>query len=144
MRNNEEYDMHQLSIEWGCVTNLMDKISDIVDENGDWMELIDMVTDAVQEEMLNTDHAEIFFNLYQFFFRLYYRLKANPEKRPFNKVTKTTREGEDVFMVQNYDYDTYKWLKTIGCSNEMANDFAYIPAKKLSDKQRRAMERKAK
>lgn len=142
--DKEVSDVHNLNIEWGCITNLMDKISDLEDKNGEWMELIDMVTDAVQEEMdNNTDPADIFFNLYQFFFRLYYRLKANPEKRPFNKVTKTTANGEDAFMIQNYDYSTYKWIKAIGCGDRISNDFAYIPVLKLNDKQRRAMNRKA-
>lgn len=143
---DEINDLHQAQMEWGCITNLMDKISDLEEKiDGGWEELIDMVVDAVQEEMDNKSAPEnIFFNLYQFFFRLYYRLKANPEKRPFNKVTKTTANGEEAFMIQNYDYTTYKWAKTLGCGDRVSNDYIYVPTIKLNDKQRRHFERKVK
>lgn len=143
--DKEISDMHDLSIEWGCVTNLMDKICTIEEKiDGGWEELATMVVDAVQEEMMNTDQSEIFFNLYQFFFRLYYRLRANSEVRPFNKVTKTKINGEEAYMIQNYDYATYKWVKAIGCGEHISNDYAYVPTLKLNDKQRRAFDRKAK
>ena len=138
--------LHNLNLEWGCITNLLDKISDIEDKiEGGWPELIDMVVDAVSEEGENkTDPATLFFNLYQFLFRLYYRLKTNPEKRPFNKVSKTEISGEDFFLLQNYDYTTFKWLRAIGCGDRISNDYAHVPVSKLTDKQRRAFERKAK
>lgn len=138
--------LHNLSIEWGCITNLISKISDIEDEiNGGWPELADMMADAVsEEEEGNADASALFFNLYQFLFRLYYRLKANPAKRPFNIISKTESAGEEVFLLQNYDYATFKWLKKIGVGSSISNDCAVVPIGKLSDKQRRAFERKAK
>lgn len=138
--------LHNLNLEWGCITNLMDKISDIEDKIEDgWPELVDMVVDAVSEEGENkTDPASLFFNLYQFLFRLYYRLKANPVKRPFNKVTKTESAGEVSFLIQNFDYTMFKWLRGAGFGDLISNDCVTIPADKLSDKQRRAFERKAK
>ena len=136
--------LHNLNLEWGCITNLMDKISSIEDRiEGGWPELIDMVVDAMSEEgEAKRDPADLFFDLYQFYFRLYYRLKMNSEKRPFNTIKKS--EDEDAFILSNYDYTTFKWVKAIGCGDRISNDYVIIPTNKLSDKQRRAFERKAK
>lgn len=145
--------LHSLNLEWGCITNLMDKISTIEDSiEGGWPELIDMVVDAVSEEgEAKRDPAALFFDLYQFLFRLYYRLKANPKKRPFNIVQRsgvTCADGhtyyDPEFFIRNYDYTTFKWLKAIGCGDRISNDYACVPEDKLTDKQRRAFERKAK
>lgn len=138
-------EVHSLNLEWGCITNLMDKIVNIEDNMDEkWEEMIDMLADAVMEEQeKKADPATTFFNLYQFMFRFYYRLRANPYKRPFNKVSKTTANGETAFMIQNYDYATFKWLKTIGCGDRISNDYAYVPTTKLNDKQRRKLEIKA-
>ena len=145
--------LHNLNLEWGCITNLMDKISDIEDKIEDgWPELIDMVVDAVSEEGENKREPEaLFFDLYQYLFRLYYRLKANSEKRPFNVVKRhgvACADGnayyDPEFYIYNYDYTTFKWLKAIGCGDRISNDYAVVPEDKLTDKQRRAFERKAK
>lgn len=137
--------MHNLNLEWGCITNLMDHILTIEETiDGGWPELSDMVIDAVSEEGENKDPASAFFNLYVFLWRLFYRLKVNPSKRPFNKVGKTEVMGEECFSLQNYDYATFKWLKAIGCGDKISNDYATIPMKQLTDKQRRTLERRVK
>lgn len=137
--------LHNLNLEWGCITNLMDKIGDMEDKIEDgWPELIDMVVDAVSEEGENkADPATLFFNLYQYLFRLYYRLKANSTKRPFNIIKKTETGGEEAFLIQNFDYTMFKWLRGNGFGDRISNDYVIIPKDKLSDKQRRAFERKA-
>lgn len=142
--------LHNLNLEWGCITNLMDKISDIEERvEGGWPELIDMVVDAVSEEDENKSNPEeLFFNLYQYLFRLYHRLKVNSKKRPFNTVKRcgsTNHEGEtyyDDYIIYNYDYATFKWLKEIGCGKYMTNDWTKIPVDRLTDKQRRALDRR--
>lgn len=138
--------LHNLNLEWGCITNLMDKINDIEDKiNGGWPELIDMVVDAVSEEGENkTDPASLFFNLYQYLFRLYHRLKANPIKRPFNVIKKTESAGEDAFIIQNFDYTMFKWLRENGFGDSITNDYVIVQKDRLNDKQRRAFERRAK
>lgn len=144
--------LHNLNLEWGCITNLMDKISTLEDKiEGGWPELVDMVADAVDEEGENKDPASAFFNLYQFLWRLYYRLKANPEVRPFNRVTRNGTSCTDgnayydpEFIIYNYDFTTFKWLKSIGCMDRISNEVAYVPVDKLTDKQRRALERRCK
>lgn len=135
--------LHNLNLEWGCITNLMDKIITIEENTeGGWPELTNMVVDAMSEEgEAKRSQADLFFDLYQFYFRLYYRLKMNSEKRPFNTIRRS--ETEDAFILTNYDYTTFKWIKSIGCGDKISNDYAIIPADKLNDKQRRAFERKA-
>ena len=138
--------LHDMDLEWGCITNLMDKISTIEESiEGGWPELTNMVVDAMSEEgEAKRSQADLFFDLYQFLFRLYYRLKANQEKRPFNYVKKTqTSTGSDAFILYNYDYTTFKWIKSIGCGDLISNDTVIIPVDKLTDKQRQALERKA-
>ena len=116
--------LHELNIEWGCITNLMDKISEIEDKiEGGWPELIDMVADAVTKEGESGDAAELFFSLYQFLFRLYHRLKVNDAVREFNTVYKLTTRGKEVYRVVNYDYKTFKWAKSGGLMDGVSNDY---------------------
>lgn len=134
--------LHTLNIEWGCLTNLMDKISDMEEKiEGGWPELIDMVVDAVDEEA-NASPEELFKNLYQFLFRLYYRLKAEPVARVFNRVTKTKVLNEEVYRVTNYNYQTFKWAKAHGFVDTITNDYIDVYASKLDDKTKRAYERR--
>lgn len=149
---DETIKLHDMDLEWGCITNLMDKISTI-EENieGGWPELTNMVVDAMSEEgEAKRSQADLFFDLYQFLFRLYYRLKANSEKRPFNVVKRSGTACADgnvyydpEFIIYNYDYTTFKWIKSIGCGDLISNDTIIIPVDKLTDKQRQALERKA-
>lgn len=135
--------MHSLEIEYGCITNLMNRIS-LIEENidGGWDELIEMVADAVTMESTNQDQASVFFSLYQFMWRLYYRVKANPTKRDFNQISKTTILEKEVYRVTNYNYEHFKWAMKLGVSDTVTNDFIDIPASKLNDKQKRAFERR--
>ena len=139
-------DIHSLNLEWGCLTNLVNKISDIEDKiEGGWPELIDIVADAMTEEgEKKTDPADLFFNLYQFLFRLYYRLKANNEKREFNTVSKITICGKEVFRITNYNYQSFKFARKVGAISGISNDFIDIGITNLTDAQRRALERKTK
>lgn len=133
--------MHELTLEWGCLTNLMDKISDIEDKvEGGWPELIDMVADAVTEEGNNNDPSSIFFDLYQFLFRLYYRLKADPVKRPFNQYSKQKEE----YWITNYNYDAFKWAKKHGALNGIDNLVIKIPLDKLTERECNAIDRRCK
>ena len=137
---NETKKMHDVQIEWGCITNLMNKISDIEDKiEGGWPELVDMIADAVTEEGEKKDPVSAFFDLYQFLWRLYYRLKTNPEKRPFNQYYK----GEDgVYWIENYNYTALKWAIGQGFTQEIDNNAIKIRGDKLTDKQRQAMSRR--
>lgn len=138
-------DLHNLNIEWGCITNLMNKIGDIEDKiNGGWPELIDMVADAVTEEGENKDMAELFFSLYQFLFRLYHRLKVNDTVREFNTVHKLTTRGKEVYRVVNYNYQTFKFARKVGAGSSITNDFIDFEADKLTTKQRASFDNRCK
>lgn len=136
--------MHESNIEWGCIVNLANKIGDMEDNiDGGWMELVDMIADAIDEEHCKkTRGEELFFNLYNFLWRLYYRLKTNPKKRRFNIVSKVTVEDEDVYRIQNYDYQLYKWVRANNFDKTISNDYIDIRSDSLSDKQQRYFERR--
>ena len=136
--------LHELNIEWGCITNLMDKISNIEDKiEGGWPELVEMVADAIDEDS-KANPTDLFFDLYQFLFRLYYRLKANPVVREFNQVSKFKALTKEVYRVTNYNYQNFKWAKKNGFADTITNDFIDIDPDKLDDKTKRAFERRCK
>lgn len=136
-------DLHTRSLEWGCVCNLIDKISEIEERiEGHWDELLDMIADTIGEEGKEEDPAKVFFCIYEFFFRLYYRLRTNPAKRAFNQVSKTNIAGKEVYRVTNYDYKTFKWAVIGGFIDGVSNDYMDLPADKLTTNQRRAFDRR--
>ena len=133
--------LHNINLEWGCITNLLDKISNIEDTiEGGWPELIDMLADAMSEEGAKKDPVSVFFNLYAFMFRLYYRLKVNPKKREFNQYS----NQEDEFWVTNYSYSVFVWAMKHGFTKGIDNLVIKIPKSSLTDKERRAIERRCK
>ena len=140
----EEIDeVHTKSLEWGCVCNLIDKIGEIEDKmDGHWDELCDMLADMVDQEGREKDPTKIFFDVYAFCFRLYYRLRANPVKRDFNQVSKVKIAGKEAYRITNYDYKTFKWARTGGFIEGVSNDFVDLPADKLTTNQRRAFDRR--
>ena len=140
----EEIDeIHTRGLEWGCVCNLIDKIGEQEEGmEGNWDELIDMVADMIEQEGNEKDPATIFFVIYQYCFRLYYRLKANPVKRKFNQVDKITTAGKEVYRITNYDYKTFKWAKSGGFIDKISNDYIDLPEERLTTKQRRTLDRR--
>lgn len=136
-------ELHTRSLEWGCICNLIDKIGDIEDKmDGHWDELLDMVADTIDQEGGEKNPETVFFCLYEFFFRLYYRLRSNPTKRTFNQISKTNISGKEVYRVTNYDYKTFKWAKSGGLIDGVSNDYMDLPSDKLTTNQRRAFERR--
>lgn len=134
-----EDDPHQVSLEWGSITNLTTRIGDIEDKiEGGWPELLDMVADAITEEGENKDTEELFFRLYHFLFRLWCRVKRNPEKKPFNQYSK---QGDE-YWITNYNYEAFKWARGLGAMDKIDNLVIKIPADKLTDKQCRALDRR--
>lgn len=132
-------EIHTTSLEWGAITNLIDRISNIEEKiEGHWDELIDMVADMVTVESENKDPASIFFSVYQYIFRLYYRLRANPIKRKFNNLSKI----KDGYRITNYDYKTFKWAVEGGFIMTISNDYIDLPVAKLTTNQIRTFERR--
>jgi hypothetical protein len=136
-------EMHTRNLEWGCVTNLIDKIGGIEEKiDGHWDELLDMIADMVEQEGGEKDPAKVFFDIYAFCFRLYYRLRANSIKRDFNQVSKINIAGKEVYRITNYDYKTFKWARVEGLMDKVSNDYMDLPIDKLTTNQRRAFERR--
>lgn len=136
-------ELHTRSLEWGCICNLIDKISEIENNiEGHWNELCNMIADVISQEGQEKNPEVIFFDLYEFFFRLYYRLRDNPTKRDFNQISKLDIAGKEVYRVTNYDYKTFKWARTGGFINGVSNDYIDLPADKLTTNQRRAFDRR--
>lgn len=137
-------EIHNHNLEWGAVCNLADKISNIEEAIGPWDDLVDMVADAIDIESREEDSSKIFFGLYQFMWRLFYRLRSHNEIRPFNIVSKVEITGEEHIRISNYDYKTFKWARVGGLDKVITNDYIDIPVNKISDKMRRQLERRIK
>lgn len=136
-------ELHQLSLEWGCITNLLDRIIAVEDKiEGGWPELVDMVGDAMTEEAMNKNPVTAFFNLYGFMWRLYYRVKNNPTKQPFNRYSYD--EKNSWFMIYNYDYKTYCWAVEKRLGNGISTGYMTIPEEQLTDKQIALLKRRCK
>ena len=136
-------ELHTKSLEWGCVTNLINKIAELEETiDGHWDELLDMIADVIDQEGREPDSSKVFFDIYQFFFRLYYRLRIDPTKRSFNQISKTNISGKEVYRITNYDYKTFKWARTGGFIDGVSNDYMDLPADKLTTNQRRALDRR--
>ena len=135
--------MHELNLEWGCITNLMDKISNLEEKiEGGWPELVDMVADAMTEEGMNKNPVTAFFNLYGFLWRLYYRIKENPVKQPFNRYS--FDEKNNWFMITNYDYKVYSWAIQNGLGNGISGAYMTLPVESLTEKQTAHLKRRCK
>ena len=136
-------EIHNRNLEWGCVCNLIDKISSIEEKiEGHWDELLDMLADMIEEESHEEDPSKIFFIVYAFCFRFYYRLRNDATKRPFNIVSKTSIAGKEVYRITNYDYKTFKWARSEGFVDGASNDYIDLLADKLTVNQKRAFERR--
>ena len=132
-------EIHSTSLEWGAITNLIDRISDIEEKiDGHWDSLINMIADVITEEGQSKDPASIFFCIYQFMFRLYYRLRENPAKRDFNILSKI----QDGFRITNYDYKTFKWAINGGFIMTINNNYIDLPLEKLTTNQILTFERR--
>ena len=132
--------IRETTLAYGAVMNMMDRV---VSVNEDWTELLDMMSDVFDEEHNNKDPEDIFSTVYQFIFRLYLRLKINPEKRKFNIVTHEKTSTGEWFRITNYDYNTFKWAKKGGFISGITNDFIDLPLEKLNDNQIKAFEKRA-
>jgi len=128
------------TLAYGAVMNIMDRIVSI---NEDWTELLDMMSEVFDEEHNNKDPKAVFDNVYQFLFRIYLRLKVNPEKRKFNITTIEDDNVSKWVRITNYDYKTFKWAKENGFISGLTNDFIDIPVDKLNNNQLKAFEKRA-
>lgn len=129
------------------IANLMEKISDEVDRLG-WEELSEMAVDALCEADKEKDPAKLLVDWYQFYSRLYYRIKFYKEPARFNMVYHDSRtvkhEEVPMYRVQNYDWKMFLWAKNRKLMEFMSNDWFLVPASCLSETEKANFEKKVK
>lgn len=124
---------------WGSVAKVMCDIDDTCSTiDGGWPEMIEMVADCF-EDAKDKPVCEVFVNIFNFLYHLNWRLKKNPHKSKFNVVGK----GENFYTIDNYDYATFKWCKSLGVKID-DDCTAAIPFDKLTINQRSALDQKIK
>lgn len=132
---------------WSAITNRMEKICEVGD-NLKWEALINMIVDTFDEAVTETDGAKLFAIYYQFFLRLYYRIKDYTEPKEFNIVYKDQRVEKNVeipmFRIENYDFKTYKWAKKKDCLDSMTNGWFLVRKDKLTPAEVRSLESRVK
>ena len=131
---------------WGSISTKIDKIEDESDRL-EWGAIIDMTADAFNDGA-EMEPMDLFLTLYQFFFRLYHRLKAMDKPEPFNQISRTTRlenhEDKEFYMVKNYDYRMFKWALAKKFTWYMTNQWFLIPVDKLSPSEKHNFEKRIK
>lgn len=143
---DEPSQIMQRSLAWGSVCNYLDRISDIEKSiDGGWDELNSMVADVIADNEDEKSITIIFADIFNFIYNLYFRLKTNPTRREFNQVELVKVAGKEVYRITNYDYKAFKWAKTRGVIGGRINeDYINLAIGKLTDKERRALERRCK
>lgn len=123
---------------WGSISNKIDKIEVEADRIG-YPAIIDMVADTLNDS--TTGPLDLFLTLYQFTFRLLYRLKSLDRPEPFNQISKATRleNHKDVqyYQVKNYDYKMFKWAVKKGYTQYLTNNWLLVPETGLSPSEKR-------
>lgn len=76
--------------------------------------------------------------------RLLARVEAGFELPPVNSVASVEMDGEQFFMIRNYDYPTFKWAMKCGFGKYIDCRILYVPKKKLSESAIKAIEKKIK
>lgn len=137
--------LHSIDLEWGCITNLVNRIVDIESTiDGGWEELTDMLGDALMDESIKDDPTKTFFYLYSFLFHLYFRLKNDPTKREFNKYIEANKavSQEEKYEIYFYDYPTFKWAIDHGFTDSISNSVITVLKSKLTPKQCAAFDKR--
>lgn len=132
--------IRETTLAYGAVMNLMDRIVSLAEG---WEEILDMIEETFEEEYNERNPEKIFTTIYQFLFRVYLRLKTNPNKREFNITTIENNNVKEWVRITNYDFNTFKWVKENGFISGLTNDFVDIPFEKLNEKQIKAFKKKA-
>lgn len=135
-----------LDNEWDRIAELIDKIGDLTSAiDGGWPELENMIADILTKEGNNKSPEKVFFNVYTFLLRLYYRVKANPTVDKLNKVSyNDNHAGEPAFAIQNYDYNAFVWAVKNGFTDRIDNNVIFVLAKDLSPEMEKSLRLKAK
>lgn len=104
---------------WGTAAALLNKAADVAFDMGR-DDIVNMISDSY-DLMEQAKGAEIFFNVFQFAWRIYYRMRSLDKDIPINRVTEETRNHETVYVVTNYDYKMFLWAKSKGYGGTLTN-----------------------
>lgn len=150
---NEIKEIHDTSIEWGCICNLADRIATVEEKIGPWDDLINLVADIFDSEGQSLDHKHLAFDVYPFFWHLYFRVRAWDKPVPFNQVSKMKQsvaidgkqyqEEKEGYMITNYDYKTYLWARKLGYGDYICNNWLWVERDKLTAAQIRRFDKLA-
>ena len=112
---------------WGTASTLLAKASDLAEQMGR-DDIFNMLSDSF-DLMETAKGDEIFFNVFQFCYRIYYRMKVLDKDMPINRVTLEHRGTDDVYVVSNYDYKMFLWAKSKGFGDTINNlQFTVLPS----------------
>lgn len=113
---------------WGTASALLAKAGDLAEAMGR-DDIINMLSDSFDLMESEKEASKIFFNVYQFAWRMYYRMKNLNKDMPLNRVTLETRDHEEVYVVTNYDYKMFIWAKSKGYTKTLSNtEFTVSPS----------------
>lgn len=115
---------------WGTASTLLAKASELAEQMGR-DDIFNMLSDSF-DLMEHAKGDEIFFNVFQFCYRVYYRMKVLDKDMPLNRVTLERRGTDDVYVVSNYDYKMFLWAKNKGYGSTITNNDFVVPPETLT------------
>ena len=127
---------------WGTASALLAKAGDLAEAMGR-DDIINMISDSMDLMEQETDASKIFFNVYQFAWRMYFRMKMLDKNMPLNRVTLENRNHEEVYVVTNYDYKMFIWAKSKGYGNTLTNTEFTVSPSTLTPAEARRFEKQA-
>lgn len=127
---------------WGTVSSLLSKAADTAEEMGR-DDIVNMLSEALSQMDTIREPSRIFFDAYQFAFRVYFRMKTLAKDMPINRVTQEHRGAEDVYVVTNYDYKMFLWAKSKGYTGTLTNNEFTVSPSSLTPAELRRFEKQA-
>lgn len=127
---------------WGTASALLAKASDLAEAMGR-DDIINMLSDSFDLMESEKEASKIFFNVYQYAWRMYFRMKSLAKDMPINRVTLENRNHEEVYVVSNYDYKMFLWAKSKGYTKTLTNNEFVVEPESLTPAEKRRFEKQA-
>lgn len=127
---------------WGTASALLAKAGDLAEAMGR-DDIINMLSDSFDLMESERDASKIFFNVYQYAWRVYFRMKFLAKDMPINRVTLENRDHEKVYVVSNYDYKMFLWAKSKGYTKTLTNNEFVVDPSTLTPAETRRFEKQA-
>lgn len=127
---------------WGTASALLAKAGDLAEAMGR-DDIINMLSDSFDLMESEKEASKIFFNVYQYAWRVYFRMKSLNKDMPINRVTLENRNHEEVYVVSNYDYKMFLWAKSKGYTKTLTNNEFVVEPESLTPAEKRRFEKQA-